>query len=152
MLFGVRAGSGAVLDHSRCESRACDARLDLPCCGRRVHRESYPERTGIPVARESAGREGSRGRHHNECARDISHATGRSHRRDLFRNRECDFFLSPTARTDDPHFTRMVGLPLQIASFFTGPLTGYQWLPAIVFAPVLALWLIIKGVARPATQ
>ena len=43
----------------------------------------------------------------------------------------------------------VVGLPLQLAGFFTGPLTGYQWVPAIVFAPVLALWLLIKGVASP---
>ena len=43
----------------------------------------------------------------------------------------------------------VVGLPLQLAGFFTGPLTGYQWVPAIVFAPVLALWLLIKGVAAP---
>ena len=37
-------------------------------------------------------------------------------------------------------------LPLQLAGFFTGPLTGYLWLPAFVFAPVLGLWLLIKGV------
>jgi hypothetical protein len=41
----------------------------------------------------------------------------------------------------------VVGLPLQLAGFFTGPLTGYQWVPAIVFAPVLGLWLLVKGVA-----
>jgi len=46
-----------------------------------------------------------------------------------------------------------VGLPLQLAGFFTGPLTGYyQWLPALVFQTVLALWLLIKGVATPATR
>jgi hypothetical protein len=46
-----------------------------------------------------------------------------------------------------------VGLPLQLAGFFTGPLTGYyQWLPALVFQVVLALWLLIKGVATPATR
>ena len=43
----------------------------------------------------------------------------------------------------------VVGLPLQLAGFFTGALTGYQWVPAIVFAPVLGLWLLIKGVATP---
>jgi hypothetical protein len=43
-----------------------------------------------------------------------------------------------------------VGLPLQIAGFFTGPLTGYQWLPAIAFALALAPWLLIKGVATRA--
>jgi len=40
----------------------------------------------------------------------------------------------------------VVGVPFQIAGFLTGPLTEYQWVPAIVFAPVFALWLIIKGV------
>jgi Domain of unknown function (DUF4386) len=46
-----------------------------------------------------------------------------------------------------------VTLPLQLAGFSTGPLTGYyQWLPALVFQIVLALWLLIKGVATPATR
>ena len=46
-----------------------------------------------------------------------------------------------------------VVLPLQLAGFSTGPLTGYyQWLPALVFQIVLALWLLIKGVAMPATR
>lgn len=40
-----------------------------------------------------------------------------------------------------------LGLPLQLAGFFTGALTGYQWLPEIAFTIVLALWLLIKGVA-----
>ena len=45
-----------------------------------------------------------------------------------------------------------VTLPLQLSGFNTGPLTGYyQWLPALVFQIILALWLLIKGVAaRPA--
>src|SRR2546430_709842 len=44
----------------------------------------------------------------------------------------------------------VVRLPLQLAGFNTGPLTGYyQWLPALVFQVVLALWLLIKGVATP---
>ncbi len=43
-----------------------------------------------------------------------------------------------------------VVLPLQLAGFSTAPLTGYyQWLPALVFQVVLALWLLIKGVATP---
>ncbi|HEY8132708.1 MAG TPA: DUF4386 domain-containing protein [Thermoanaerobaculia bacterium] len=47
----------------------------------------------------------------------------------------------------------VVGLPLQLAGFNTGILTGYyQWLPALVFQVVLALWLLIKGVATPATR
>ena len=40
----------------------------------------------------------------------------------------------------------VVGVPFQIAGFVTGPLAVYQWVPAVVFAPVFALWLIIKGV------
>jgi len=47
----------------------------------------------------------------------------------------------------------VVALPLELAGFFTGALTGYyQWLPALVFQVVLALWLLIKGVATPATR
>jgi len=47
----------------------------------------------------------------------------------------------------------VVVLPLQLAGFSTGPLTGYyQWLPALVFQVVLALWLLIKGVATPTTR
>jgi Domain of unknown function (DUF4386) len=47
----------------------------------------------------------------------------------------------------------VVVLPLQLAGFVTGPLTGYyQWLPALVFQVVLALWLLIKGVATPTTR
>jgi hypothetical protein len=47
----------------------------------------------------------------------------------------------------------VVVLPLHLAGFSTGPLTGYyQWLPALVFQVVLALWLLIKGVATPATR
>jgi uncharacterized protein DUF4386 len=43
----------------------------------------------------------------------------------------------------------VVVLPLQLAGFNTGPLTGYYpWLPALVFQVVLALWLLIKGVAE----
>jgi hypothetical protein len=45
-----------------------------------------------------------------------------------------------------------VGLPLQVAGFLTGPLTGYQWLPAFAFTIVVGLWLLIKGVATSATR
>ena len=39
-------------------------------------------------------------------------------------------------------------LPLQLAGFSTGPLTGYfQWLPALVFQVAIGFWLLIKGVA-----
>lgn len=42
-------------------------------------------------------------------------------------------------------------LPLQLAGFSTGPLHGYvQWVPALIFQIVLALWLLIKGVATQA--
>jgi hypothetical protein len=43
----------------------------------------------------------------------------------------------------------VVGVPMQVAGFFTGPLTAFQWLPAIVFAILLGLWMLIKGVATP---
>jgi uncharacterized protein DUF4386 len=42
----------------------------------------------------------------------------------------------------------VVTLPLQIAGFSTGPVSGYyQWLPPLLFQLVLAPWLLIKGVA-----
>ncbi len=41
----------------------------------------------------------------------------------------------------------VVGLPLQVAGFFKGPMTGYMWLPMIAFQIPLGLWLLIKGVA-----
>jgi hypothetical protein len=45
----------------------------------------------------------------------------------------------------------VVVLPLQLAGFSTGPLSGYyQWLPALVFQVVLGLWLLIKAVATHA--
>jgi hypothetical protein len=44
-------------------------------------------------------------------------------------------------------------MPLQLAGFSTGPLKGYyQWLPALVYQIVLALWLLIKGVAPPSGE
>jgi len=48
----------------------------------------------------------------------------------------------------------VISVPFQIAGFLTGPRAGYQampaiGLPALVFAPVFALWLLIKGVATP---
>ena len=47
----------------------------------------------------------------------------------------------------------VVTLPLQLAGFSTGPVTGYyQWAPALVAQTALALWLLIKGVAAPATR
>ena len=43
----------------------------------------------------------------------------------------------------------VVALPLQIAGFLKGQVTGslYFWMPMLVFEVTLALWLLIKGVA-----
>lgn len=46
----------------------------------------------------------------------------------------------------------VTGLPLQLAGFLEGPMTGYMWLPMLAFEIPLGLWLLIKGVATPATQ
>ncbi len=43
-------------------------------------------------------------------------------------------------------------LPLQLAGFLTGPLTGYVWLPMLLFEVPLALWLLVKGVAAPTRE
>jgi hypothetical protein len=46
-----------------------------------------------------------------------------------------------------------VVLPLQLAGFHSGPVSGYYlWLPALLFQVVLGLWLLIKGVATPAPR
>jgi hypothetical protein len=46
----------------------------------------------------------------------------------------------------------VVGLPLQLAGFLRGPITGYIWLPMIAFQIPLGLWLLIKGIAKPARR
>ena len=52
----------------------------------------------------------------------------------------------------------VVILPLQLAGLFGGPMawsasiTWLVWLPMLVFEVVLALWLLIKGVAMPAAR
>ena len=46
----------------------------------------------------------------------------------------------------------VVGLSLQLAGFSGGSVFGLMWLPMAVFEVVLALWLIIKGVATPAQK
>jgi hypothetical protein len=46
----------------------------------------------------------------------------------------------------------VVCLPLQLAGLLRGPITQYIWLPMLLFEVPLALWLIIKGVAAPATS
>ena len=45
-----------------------------------------------------------------------------------------------------------VGIPLQLADFLKGSMTGYIWVPMVVFQVTLGLWLIIKGVATPAQK
>jgi hypothetical protein len=39
-----------------------------------------------------------------------------------------------------------------LVGFVKGPVTIFMWLPGLVFEVVLGLWLLIKGVAMPATQ
>jgi hypothetical protein len=46
----------------------------------------------------------------------------------------------------------LVALPAQLADFLHGPVLGFMWIPMLVFEVSLALWLIIKGVASPATR
>jgi hypothetical protein len=43
-------------------------------------------------------------------------------------------------------------LPLQLAGILSGPVTGYIWLPILVFEIVFALWLLLRGVASPGQQ
>jgi hypothetical protein len=43
-------------------------------------------------------------------------------------------------------------LPSQILGFIGRPVTDFMWIPMAVFEVVLALWLIIKGVATPQGQ
>ena len=51
----------------------------------------------------------------------------------------------------------VVILPLQLAGLFGGAtswsasITWLVWLPMLVFEVTLALWLLVKGVAAPAT-
>ncbi len=46
----------------------------------------------------------------------------------------------------------VVALPLQLAGFLRGPVTNFIWIPMLVFEVAFALWLLIKGVAGPATR
>jgi hypothetical protein len=43
-------------------------------------------------------------------------------------------------------------LPAQLAGFLSGPVTGYIWLPMLVFEVVFAMWLLLRGVAVPAAH
>jgi len=46
----------------------------------------------------------------------------------------------------------IVGLPLQLAGFLTGPVTSYMWIPMLLFEVPLGFWLPIKGVRTPTTR
>jgi hypothetical protein len=46
----------------------------------------------------------------------------------------------------------VVGLPLQLGGFLSGPLDSLMWIPMAAFEIPLGLWLLIKGVATPATR
>jgi hypothetical protein len=46
----------------------------------------------------------------------------------------------------------VVGLPLQIAGVLRGSITQLMYLPMLAFEIPLGLWLLIKGVATPATR
>ena len=46
----------------------------------------------------------------------------------------------------------VVLLPAQLAGWIGAPVTLVMWLPMLVFEVGLALWLLIKGVAAPATR
>jgi hypothetical protein len=43
-------------------------------------------------------------------------------------------------------------LPAQLVGLIKTPVPAFMWLPMLVFKVVLALWLLIKGVAMPATR
>ena len=46
----------------------------------------------------------------------------------------------------------VVCLPLQLVRLLPDPVTSFIWLPMLVFELIIALWLIIKGVAAPVTN
>lgn len=46
----------------------------------------------------------------------------------------------------------VVSLPLQVAGVLRGSITYFIWIPMAVFEIVLALWLIVKGIAAPAPR
>lgn len=43
----------------------------------------------------------------------------------------------------------VVVLPLRLAGFVSGAITSWAWLPMAIFEVVLAVWLILRGVAAP---
>jgi hypothetical protein len=46
----------------------------------------------------------------------------------------------------------VVTVPLEGIQLIKGPMVGFIWLPMLVFEVTLALWLLIRGVAAPATR
>ncbi|SRR6266852_1621176 len=46
----------------------------------------------------------------------------------------------------------VVLVPAQLAGLVEGPVTYFMWIPMLVFEVALALWLLIKGVAMPASR
>ncbi|MDB4921821.1 DUF4386 domain-containing protein [Mucilaginibacter sp.] len=46
----------------------------------------------------------------------------------------------------------VVCVPLQLAGFLKGPVTTWIWIPMFAFQFLLGLWLLIKGVATPASR
>jgi hypothetical protein len=46
----------------------------------------------------------------------------------------------------------VVCCPLQLAGLLGGPITSFMWFPMLLFEVMLALWLIIKGVAPAQRQ
>jgi len=46
----------------------------------------------------------------------------------------------------------VVGLPLRLVDVVHGPITQLMWLPMAAYEIPLGLWLLIKGVATPATR
>jgi hypothetical protein len=46
----------------------------------------------------------------------------------------------------------VVGLPLQLAGFLSGPVTSYLWIPMAAFEVPLSFWLLIKGVRTQTTR
>ena len=45
-----------------------------------------------------------------------------------------------------------VCFPLQLAGLLGGPITSIMWYPVGLFEIVLAVWLIVRGVAAPAPR
>ncbi|MDB5285669.1 MAG: hypothetical protein JWR05_618 [Mucilaginibacter sp.] len=46
----------------------------------------------------------------------------------------------------------VAGVPLQLAGFLKAPVTMWIWIPMFAFQFLLGLWLLIKGVATPASR